>query len=66
MESVEVNVAVTGYGTVKISTRVMPFVYDPDTKDIDFMEIPEDLVEELELDEVIVRQYLEEYGDKQD
>ena len=66
MESVEVNVAVTGYGTVKIGTRVMPFVYDSDTKDIDFMEIPEDLVEELELDEVIVRQYLEEYGDKQD
>lgn len=66
MESVEVNVAVTGYGTVKIGTRVMPFVYDPVTKDIDFMEIPEDLVEELELDEVIVRQYLEEYGDKQD
>lgn len=66
MESVEVNVAVTGYGTVKIGTRVMPFVYDPVTKDIDFMEIPEDLVEELELEEVIVRQYLEGYGDKQD
>ena len=65
MESVEVNVAVTGYGTVKIGTRVMPFVYDPATKDIDFMEIPEDLVEELELEEVIVKQYLEEYGDKQ-
>lgn len=65
MESVEVNVAVTGYGTVKIGTRVMPFVYNPVTKDIDFMEIPEDLVEELELEEVIVRQYLEEYGDKQ-
>ena len=65
MESVEVNVAVTGYGTVKIGTRVMPFVYYPVTKDIDFMEIPEDLVEELELGEVIVRQYLEEYGDKQ-
>lgn len=66
MESVEVNVAVTGYGTVKIGIRVMPFVYDPVTKDIDFMEIPENLVEELELEEVIVRQYLEEYGDKQD
>lgn len=66
MESVEVNVAVTGYGTVKIGTRVMTFVYDPVTKDIDFMEIPEDLVEELELEEVIIRQYLEEYGDKQD
>lgn len=66
MESVEVNVAVTGYGTVKIGTRVMPFVYDPVTKDIDFMEIPEDLVEELELEEVIIRQYLEECGDKQD
>lgn len=66
MESVEVNVAVTGYGTVKIETRVMPFVYDPDTKDIDFMEIPDDIVEELELEEVIIRQYLEEYGDKQD
>lgn len=66
MESVEVNIAVIGYGTVKIGTRVMPFVYNPVTKDIDFMEIPEDLVEELELDEVIVRQYLEEYGDKQD
>lgn len=66
MESVEVNIAVTGYGTVKIGTRVMPFVYNPVTKDIDFMEIPEDLVEELELDEVIVIQYLEEYGDKQD
>ena len=66
MESVEVNIAVTGYGTVKIGTRVRPFVYNPVTKDIDFMEIPEDLVEELELDEVIVRQYLEEYGDKQD
>lgn len=64
MESVEVNIAVTGYGTVKIRTRVMPFVYNPVTKDIDFMEIPEDLVEELELDEVIIRQYLEEYGDK--
>ena len=64
MESVEVNVAVTGYGTVKIGTRVMPFVYDPVTKDIDFMEIPEDLVEELELEEVIIRQYLEEYGGK--
>lgn len=66
MESVEVNVDVTGYGTVKIGTKVMPFVYDPVTKDINFMEIPEDLVEELELDEVIVRQYLEEYGNKQD
>lgn len=66
MESVEVNVAVTGYGTVKIGNRVMPFVYDPVAKDIDFMEIPEDLVEELELEEVIIRQYLEEYGDKQD
>lgn len=66
MESVEVNIAVIGYGTVKIGTRVMPFVYNPVTKYIDFMEIPEDLVEELELDEVIVRQYLEEYGDKQD
>ena len=66
MESVEVNVTVTGYGTVKIGTRVMPFVYDPVTKDIDFMEIPEDLVEELELEEVIIRQYLEEYEDKQD
>ena len=66
MESVEVNVDVTGYGTVKIGTKVMPFVYDPVTKDINFMEIPEDLVEELELDEVIVRQYLEEYGDNQD
>ena len=66
MESVEVNIAVTGYGTVKIGTRVMPFVYNPVTKDRDFMEIPEDLVEELELEEVIVRQYLEEYGDKQD
>lgn len=64
MESVEVNIAVTGYGTVKIGTIVMPFVYNPVTKDIDFMEIPEDLVEELELDEVIIRQYLEEYGDK--
>lgn len=29
MESVEVNVAVTGYGIVKIGTRVMPFMYDP-------------------------------------
>lgn len=66
MESAEVNIAVTGYGTVKIGTRIMPFVYNPVTKDIDFMEIPEDLVEELELDEVIVKQYLEEYGDKQD
>lgn len=66
MESVEVNVAVTGYGTVKIGTRVMLFVYDPVTKDIDFMEIPDDIVEELELEEVIIRQYLEEYGDKQD
>ena len=64
MESVEVNIAVTGYGTIKIGTRVIPFVYNPVTKDIDFMEIPEDLVEELELDEVIIRQYLEEYGDK--
>ena len=57
MESVEVSVAVTGYGTVKIGTRVIPFVYDPVTKDIDFMEIPDDIVEELELDEVITRQY---------
>ncbi len=38
----------------------------PVTKDIDFMEIPDDIVEELELEEVIIRQYLEEYGDKQD
>lgn len=30
------------------------------------MEIPDDIVEELELEEVIIRQYLEEYGDKQD
>ena len=66
MESVEVNITVTVYGTVKIGTRVMPFVYDPVTKDIDFMEIPDDIVEELELEEVIIRQYLEEYGDKQD